>query len=49
MELIPVGIDIAKSVFQVRYIDQETGEIKNNRFICKRFQRFRPRCPQLVK
>lgn len=29
MKLTPVGIDIAKSVFQVHYIDQETGEIVN--------------------
>ncbi|MCL2887557.1 MAG: IS110 family transposase, partial [Betaproteobacteria bacterium] len=27
MKLIPVGIDIAKSVFQVHYADEETGEI----------------------
>ncbi|NPT56664.1 IS110 family transposase, partial [Paraburkholderia sp. 5N] len=29
MKLTPVGIDIAKSVFQVHYVDQETGEIVN--------------------
>lgn len=29
MNLMPVGIDIAKSVFQVHYVDQETGEIVN--------------------
>ncbi|QCP54401.1 IS110 family transposase [Trinickia violacea] len=29
MKLMPVGIDIAKNVFQVHYIDQETGEIVN--------------------
>jgi len=26
MKLTPVGIDIAKSVFQVHYVDVETGE-----------------------
>ncbi|MEX3901525.1 IS110 family transposase [Paraburkholderia sp. BR10954] len=29
MKLAPVGIDIAKSVFQVHYVDEETGEIVN--------------------
>ncbi|RQQ42976.1 IS110 family transposase [Burkholderia stagnalis] len=29
MNATPVGIDIAKSVFQVHYVDQETGEILN--------------------
>jgi transposase len=29
MKLSPVGIDIAKSVFQVHYVDEETGEIVN--------------------
>ena len=29
MTLTPVGIDVAKNVFQVHYIDQETGEIAN--------------------
>jgi transposase len=29
MELTPVGIDIAKSVFQVHHVDMETGEIVN--------------------
>jgi len=27
MKLTPVGIDIAKSVFQVNYVDEETGEV----------------------
>jgi transposase len=29
MQLTPVGIDIAKAVFQVHYVDTETGEIVN--------------------
>ncbi|MDN7592099.1 IS110 family transposase [Burkholderia seminalis] len=29
MDATPVGIDIAKSVFQVHYVDPETGEIVN--------------------
>jgi transposase len=29
MPLTPVGIDIAKAVFQVHYVDGETGEIVN--------------------
>ncbi|TDY16735.1 hypothetical protein B0G81_7835 [Paraburkholderia sp. BL6665CI2N2] len=29
MKLMPVGIDIAKNVFQVHHVDEETGEIVN--------------------
>ncbi len=29
MQRMPVGIDIAKAVFQVHYVDGETGEIVN--------------------
>jgi transposase len=29
MLLMPVGIDIAKSLFQVHYVDPATGEIVN--------------------
>ncbi|MGF6853250.1 transposase [Paraburkholderia sp. CI3] len=29
MKLTPVGIDIAKTVFQVHYVDEDTGEIVN--------------------
>ncbi|WP_125477915.1 IS110 family transposase, partial [Caballeronia terrestris] len=29
MKLTPVGIDIAKNVFQVHHVDEETGEIVN--------------------
>ncbi|MDR0233959.1 MAG: IS110 family transposase, partial [Zoogloeaceae bacterium] len=27
MKLAPVGIDLAKHVFQARYVDEETGEV----------------------
>ncbi|MGF6810898.1 hypothetical protein OKW30_006090 [Paraburkholderia sp. Clong3] len=27
MKLTPVGIDIAKTIFQVHYVDEDTGEI----------------------
>ena len=27
MKATPVGVDLAKNVFQVRYVDEETGEI----------------------
>ncbi|MGF6980426.1 hypothetical protein QFZ94_008943 [Paraburkholderia sp. JPY465] len=29
MKPTPVGVDTAKAVFQVHYVDQETGEIVN--------------------
>lgn len=29
MKLTPVGIDIAKNVFQIHYVDEDTGEIVN--------------------
>jgi hypothetical protein len=29
MNLTPVGIDIAKTVFQVHYVDYDTGEVVN--------------------
>ena len=29
MNLTAVGVDIAKNVFQVHYVDRETGEIVN--------------------
>ncbi|RKR31257.1 hypothetical protein B0G82_7392 [Paraburkholderia sp. BL17N1] len=29
MKLTPVGIDIAKTVFQVHYVDEDTDEIVN--------------------
>lgn len=32
MKPTPVGIDIAEMVFQVHYVDEETGEIVNRPF-----------------
>ncbi len=29
MQSTPIGVDIAKSVFQIHYVDPETGEIVN--------------------
>lgn len=29
MKLTPVGIDLAKNVFQIHYVDEETGEVMN--------------------
>ena len=29
MSYLPVGVDIAKSVFHIHYVDQDTGEIVN--------------------
>lgn len=37
MELTPVGIDIAKNVIQVHYVDVETGEIINKAIKRARF------------
>jgi transposase len=37
MKLTPVGIDIAKSVFQVHHVDQQTGEIVNKPIKRSRF------------
>lgn len=31
MKLTTVGIDIAKNVFQVHYVDEKSGEIVNSR------------------
>lgn len=39
MKLTPVGIDIAKNVFQVHYVDEETGEVVN-----KPIKRAKRRC-----
>ncbi|BFG80283.1 hypothetical protein PTKU46_83170 [Paraburkholderia terrae] len=49
MKLTPVGIDIAKSGFQVHYVDQETGEIVNNPIKRAKFlERFANRAPCLI-
>ncbi|BCG04744.1 IS110 family transposase (plasmid) [Paraburkholderia sp. PGU19] len=49
MKLTPVGIDIAKSVFQVHYVDQETGEIVNRPIKRAKFlEYFANRAPCLI-
>ena len=49
MPLTPVGIDIAKSVFQVHYVDPETGEIVNKQIKRAKFlEYFANRAPCLI-
>jgi transposase len=49
MSLMPVGIDIAKSVFQVHHVDDETGEIVNKPIKRAKFlQYFANRAPCLI-
>jgi transposase len=49
MKLTPVGIDIAKSVFQVHYVDEETGEIVNRPIKRPKFlEHFANRIPCLI-
>ncbi|RKT20478.1 transposase [Paraburkholderia sp. RAU2J] len=49
MKLTPVGIDIAKSVFQVHYVDEETGEIVNKPIKRVKFlEHFANRTPCLI-
>lgn len=49
MPLTPVGIDIAKSVFQVHYVDPETGEIVNKPVKRAKFlEYFTNRAPCLI-
>src|SRR5471032_344590 len=49
MKLTPVGIDIAKSVFQVHYVDEETGEIVNRPIKRAKFlEHFANRTPCLI-
>ena len=40
MQLTPIGIDIAKNVFQVHYMDQATGEIVNRQIKRAKFLEF---------
>jgi len=40
MELTPVGIDIAKNVFQVHYVDEATGAIVNRQIKRAKFLEF---------
>ena len=49
MNSIAVGVDIAKLVFQVHYVDQETGEIVNKPIKRARFlEHFANRAPCLI-
>jgi transposase len=49
MKLTPVGIDIAKSVFQVHYVDEATGEIVNKPIKRGQFlEHFANRAPCLI-
>jgi transposase len=49
MKLTPVGIDIAKNVFQVHYVDEETGEIVNRPIKRAKFlEFFANRAPCLI-
>lgn len=49
MKLTPVGIDIAKNVFQVHYVDEETGEIVNKPIKRAKFlEHFINRAPCLI-
>lgn len=49
MKLTPVGIDIAKMIFQVHYVDEETGEIVNKPVRRAAFlQHFANRSPCLI-
>lgn len=40
MKLIPVGVDIAKNVMQVHFIDTATGEVFNKVIRCDKFLEF---------
>ena len=35
-----IGVDLAKNVFQVHYVDEETGEIINKALSRKKFESF---------
>jgi transposase len=49
MKPAPVGVDTAKTVFQVHYVDQETGEIVNKPIKRARFlEHFANRTPCLI-
>lgn len=49
MKFTPVGIDIAKSVFQVHHVDQETGEVVNRALHRRVFlEHFANRAPCLI-
>ena len=49
MKFTPVGIDIAKSVFQVHYVDEQTGEVVNRALRRRVFvEHFANRTPCLI-
>lgn len=49
MKLTPVGIDIAKNVMQVHYVDEETGEVVNKPIKRAQFlEYFANRAPCLI-
>jgi len=49
MQFAPVGIDIAKSGFQVHYVNVETGEAVTHAMQCSAFLRhFVNRLPRLI-
>jgi transposase len=49
MKLTPIGIDIAKNVFQVHYVNMETGEIVNRSIGRTKLQeQFANRAPCLI-
>jgi transposase len=49
MQLTPIGVDIAKNVFQVHYIEEETGEVINKQLKRGRFLAFfEGRAPCLI-
>jgi len=49
MEYMAVGVDIAKSVFQVHYVDPETGEVVNKPIKRAAFlEHFANRAPCLI-
>ncbi|MEI6003462.1 IS110 family transposase [Paraburkholderia bengalensis] len=49
MKLMPVGVDIAKNLFQVHYVDQETGQVVNKAIKRSKFlEHFANRAPCLI-
>jgi len=49
MEHTAIGVDIAKNVFQVHYIEEKTGEVVNKQLKRARFLKFfEGRAPCLV-
>lgn len=49
MKLTPVGVDLAKNVFQLHYVDEETGEVINRSIRRAQFlEHFANRTPCLI-